>query len=370
MAGPVVLFAEEDTLFRLMETALNRTLSPKAEKALHYFFGENISKPVDYLKSLQSSLGLPADIKGVVCEQEEKLQEFLKDADFLVVERPLITREMLKQCRDRLKLVQKFGSDYKEIDIVAAKEMGIPVAKLLRVSTISVAEHVILLILSLARNIVKAHQAAVARRDAKDGSKSEGPPKALFNWGRVPNIQRISGKTLGLIGFGENGQQVAWRVHALGMKINYYKRNRVEKSIEKKVDAQYVPTLFELMERSDFVSVHVPYGPPTEKMITYEVLSHMKPSAYFINTSRGGLVDENGLYRILSERKITAAALDVYRWEPVPTDSPLLGLDNIVWSTHNAGGAPEFMLEETRDVLQNIGRVLRGEEPENWVNRP
>ena len=370
MAGPIVLFAEEDTLFRLMETALNHTLSPQAEKALHYFFGEDIRKPVDYLKGLQSSLGLPADIKGVVCEQEDKLEELLKDADFLVVERPSITREMLRKCRGRLKLVQKFGSDCREIDIVAAKEMGIPVAMLLRVSTISVAEHVILLILSLARNIVKAHQAAVARRDAKDGSKSEGPPKALFNWGRVPNIQRIHGKTLGLIGFGENGQQVAWRAHALGMKINYYQRNRVDKEIEKKVDARYIPTLSELMERSDFVSVHVPYGPPTEKIITYEVLSHMKPSAYFINTSRGGLVDEKGLYRILAEKKITAAALDVYRWEPVPTDSPLLGLDTIVWSTHNAGGAPEFMLEESRDVLQNIGRVLGGEEPEGWVNKP
>ncbi len=82
MVGPIVLFAEEDTLFRLMETALNRTLSPKAEKALHYFFGENISKPVDYLKSLQSSLGLPAEIKGVVCEQEEKLQEEFQQKEF------------------------------------------------------------------------------------------------------------------------------------------------------------------------------------------------------------------------------------------------------------------------------------------------
>jgi len=369
MAGPVVLFAEEDTLFRLMETALNRTLSPQAEKALHYFFGEDIRKPVEYLKGLASTLALPPDIKGIICEKEENLEEMMKDADFLVVERPPITRDLLTKCRGRLRLVQKFGSDYKEIDIVAAKEMGIPVAKLLRVSTISVAEHVILLILSLARNIVKAHQAALARRNAKDDSKSEGSPKALFNWGRVPNIQRISGKSLGLIGFGENGQQIAWRAHALGMKINYYQRNRVDKNIEKSTDAQYIPTLFELMERSDFVSVHVPYGPPTEKMISYEVLSHMKPDAYFINTSRGGLVDEKGLYRILSEKKIAAAALDVYRWEPVPADSPLLGLDNIVWSTHNAGGAPEFMLEESRDVLQNIGRVLRGEEPEGWVNK-
>lgn len=369
MAGPVVLFAEEDTLFRLMETALNRTLSLQAEKALHYFFGEEISRPVDYLKNLVSTLGLPPEIRGIVCDKEEKLQELLKEADFLVVERPSVTREMLRNCRGRLKLIQKFGSDYKEIDIVAAAEMGIPVASLLRVSTISVAEHVILLILSLARNIVKAHHAALARRDAKDGLRSEGPPKALFNWGRVPNIQRIAGKSLGLIGFGENGQQVAWRAHCLGMKINYFQRNRVEKTIEEKVEAQYLPSLFELMEGSDFVSLHVPYSPSTEKMITYEVLSHMKPGAYFINTSRGGLVDEKALYRILAERKIAAAALDVYRWEPVPTDSPLLGLDNIIWSTHNAGGAPEFMLEETRDVLQNIGRVLRGEEPEGWVNK-
>ena len=147
MTGPIVLFAEEDTLFRLMETALNQTLSPQAEKGLHYFFGEDIRKPVDYLKGLRSSLGLPADIKGVVCEQEDKLEELAKDADFIVVERTSITRDILEKCRGRLKLVQKFGSDYGEIDIVAAKEMGIPVANLLRVSTTSVAEHVILLIL-------------------------------------------------------------------------------------------------------------------------------------------------------------------------------------------------------------------------------
>jgi phosphoglycerate dehydrogenase-like enzyme len=369
MTGPVVLFGEEDTLFRLMEAALNRTLSPQADKALHYFFGEDISKPVDYLKGLVSRLGLPPGIKGVVCEEESRLDEFLKGADFLVVERTPVTRRALEICRGRLKLIQKFGSDYKEIDITAAKELDIPVANLLRVTTISVAEHGILLILSLARNIVKAHQAALARRDAKDGSKSEGAPKALFNWGRVPNIQRVRGKTLGLVGFGEIGQQVAASAFALGMKILYHQRNRMPQTIEEPTKAQYAPTLFELMEKSDFVSLHVPYGPSTDKMITYEALSRMKPAACLINTSRGGLVDEKALYRVLSEGRVRGAALDVYRWEPIPADSPLLSLDNVVWSTHNSGGAPEFMLEETRDVLQNIGRVIKGEPPEGWVNK-
>jgi phosphoglycerate dehydrogenase-like enzyme len=222
----------------------------------------------------------------------------------------------------------------------------------------------------MARNLIKAHQAAIGRRNAMDGSISEGPPKALFNWGRVPNIQLIHGKTLGLVGFGESGREVARRAHALGMKISYFQRSRIDENIEKEADARYVPTLLELMEKSDFISLHIPYGPGTEKIITYDVLRHMKPGACFVNTSRGGLVDEKALYRVLTEKKIAAAALDVYRWEPIPPDSPLLGLDTIVWSTHNAGGAPEFMLEESRDVLRNIGRVLRGEEPEGWVNKP
>ncbi|HVN22829.1 MAG TPA: NAD(P)-dependent oxidoreductase [Syntrophorhabdales bacterium] len=370
MAGSTVVFAEEDTLFRLMETALNRTVAPQAERALHYFFGEDIRGPVDYLKNLKTTIGLPEDIRGVICEDEERLGELGRDADFLVVERAVITRDMLERWRGRLKLIQKFGSDYRDIDTVAAREMGIPVANLLRLSTISVAEHVILMLLALARNIVKAHHAALARRDANDGSRSEGPPKVLFNWGKVPHIQLLSGKTLGLIGFGENGQQVAWRAHALGMKIRYFQRNRAARDIECSTGARYVPDLIHLMEGCDFISIHVPYGPQTERMITYDVLTHMKPGACFVNIARGGLVDERGLYRILSEKRIAGAALDVYRWEPVPADSPLLTLDTVVWSTHNAGGAPEFMLEESRAVLQNIARVLKGQEPEGWVNRP
>ncbi len=367
MKDYVVLFSEEDTLFRLMETALNRSLSPMAERALHYFFGEDISKPLNYLMNLSESIGLPSTIRGIVCVEEDRLEELLRDADFLIVERTPVTRAMIEKVRGRLKLIQKFGQDYKNIDIVSAKEMGIPVANLLRISTISVAEHVILLILALARGLVKAHKAALARREAKDSSRSEGPPRTLFNWGRVPKIEVISGKTLGLLGLGENGLEVAKRAYALGMKIIYHQRNRLPEGIESKVMATYVPTLIELMERSDFVTVHIPYSPSTEKIINYEVLSHMKPDSFFINSSRGGLVDEMALYRVLSERRIRGAALDVYRWEPIPEDCPLLGLDNVVWSTHNAGGSPEFMLEESKEVLKNIARILRGERPEGLV---
>ena len=362
-----VLFAEEDTLFRLMEASLNRTVTPRIEEILHYYFGENIRHAADYLTSLSTSVGLPITIKGMVCDQEDWLETLITEADYLVVERIPITRRILEKARGRLKFIQRFGSGYGNIDIAAAREMRIPVANFLRLTTISVAEHVMLFIIALARNFMKGHQAAVARLRATDGSRSEGPPRTLYDWGRVPNIQLVNGKTLGIVGLGEIGLEVAKHARAFGMKLRYHDQCRPAKSVEESAGAHYALTLHELMEESDFVTVHVPYGPSTEKMFTYEVLSRMKPGAFFINTSRGGLVDEEGLYRLLSEKKIMGAGLDMHRWEPIPSDSPMLKLDNVLWSTHNAGGAPEFLFEETRIVLQNIGRVFRGEGPVDLI---
>jgi phosphoglycerate dehydrogenase-like enzyme len=367
MANQIVLFGEEDNLFRLMEASLNRIVSPRIEEMLHYYFGENIGHAADCLTNLSTSLGLPITIRGMVCDQEDRLETLITEADYLVVERTSVTRRILEKGRGRLKFIQRFGSGYGNIDIAAAREMRIPVANFLRLTTISVAEHVMLFIIALARNFMRGHQAAVARLRATDGSRSEGPPRTLYDWGRVPNIQLVNGKTLGIVGVGEIGLEVAKHARAFGMKLRYHDQRRLPKSVEENAGTQYVPTLDGLMAEADFVTVHVPYGPSTEKMFTYEVLSRMKPGAFFINTSRGGLVDEEGLYRLLSEKKIMGAGLDMHRWEPIPSDSPMLRLDNVLWSTHNAGGAPEFLLEETRIVLQNIGRVSRGEEPVNLI---
>jgi lactate dehydrogenase-like 2-hydroxyacid dehydrogenase len=364
MAEKVVLFAEEDTQFRLMETALNGTASDIALKALHYFFGANIEPQLQYLKSLPSIVGLPPGFRAVVCQDEKQLPSLIPQADYLVFERTEITYDLMKYGKGRLKLLQKFGSDYKNVDLKAAKKIGIPVAYLLRVTTISVAEHVLTLILTLARNLMFAHDAAKKRIDAKDGLRSEGPPRTKFNWAQVPNIRLVRGKTLGLVGFGENAYEIAKLAHGIGMKISYYQRHQGASVWEKEVEARYIPTLKQLVHESDFVSINVPYGLPTEKMFNLDVLSSMKPDGFLISNSRGGIVDEDALYQVLKEKKIAGAALDVYRWEPVPFDCPLLRLDNVVWAAHNGGGANEFLLQENHDVLANIARVERGEKPD------
>lgn len=367
MASEIVLFGEEDNLFRLMETAIKGTPSPQAERALRYFFGEDIVEPLARLTAVPGWLGLPEDMEAVVCEDPARLADYIADADYLVVETAQVTRELLERPKGRLRLVQKFGRDYRNIDTAAARELGIPVANLTRISTISVAEHVILLVLALARNLTHAHTAARARGTSADGSRSEGPPTTLFNWGRVPDILVVWGKTLGLIGLGENGLEVARRARCLGMNICYHQRRQLSEETEAEVDATYMPSLVELMQVSDFVSAHVPYNASTEKLIGAEALEAMKGDAYFINASRGGIVDEQALYAALKEGRIAGAGLDVYRWEPVPADCPLLKLDNVVWTTHNAGGSPYFMIEESRAVLENVARVREGRPPEGRV---
>lgn len=367
MDRQVVLFSEEDTMFRLMATALNGEPSQKALDALHYFFGDDIRTQLDYLLSLPSIVGLPGKMQGIICDDEEKFPTLFTEADYLVCERTTVDRGLMKQAMPRLKFIQKFGGDYKNIDVQAARELGIPVAYLRRVTTISVREHILALIFALSRNLLYAHGKAKERKNAKDGLRSEGPPRTKFNWGRVPNIQLVEGKKLGLVGFGENGMEVAIAAHAVGMEILYYQRHQASPEREKVVDAKFIHSLKELVQHADFTCIQVPYGPPTEKMFNREILSHMKPSAYLISASRGGIVDEEALYEVLSQGKIAGAALDVYRWEPVPADCPLLDLDNVLWATHNAGGAEEFLLREVHDVLANIARFIRKDEPEYLI---
>ena len=152
-----------------------------------------------------------------------------------------------------------------------------------------------------------------------------------------------------------------------GMHVLYYKRQRLSAEEEAALGGVQYVGFDGLLAQSDFVSIHVPYGKPTEKMMGREALGKMKQGAYLINTARGGIVDEEALYEALKGGHLAGAALDVYRYEPVPPDCPLLGLDNVLWTPHISGGEPEFMVREAEDVLANIARVLRGETPTGLV---
>lgn len=356
-----VVFAEEDALFRLMEMGLRRTLTPEGEKTLRYFFGEEFSAPLKTLTTMADRLDLPRDIEVTVCQDETILEQTLTYADFVVLEASTLDKARVEACHTKTRLIQQFGRSYGNIDISTARRLNIPVANLARLSSQSSADHITALILALARNLIQAHRSVVERRDSSVPPVfAKDPPRNKFNWTQIHGFKVLSHSTIGFIGLGENSGFVAKRMRDMGMRVLYYKRNRLSPEEESKFGGVSYALLDELLAQSDFVSLHIPYGKNTEKFAGREFLTKMKRGAYLINSARGGILDEVALYESLKSGHLAGAALDVYRYEPVPPDTPLLELENVLWTPHVSGGEPEYMINESEAVLTNIADIVHG----------
>ena len=362
-----VVFAEEDTLFRLMEVALIRAPTPEGEKALRYFFGADIAAPLVALTGMAGRLGLPAAIEATVCRDAAALDGALPNADVVVLEAATLDGSRVATC-GKARLIQQFGRLTGNIDLAAAARRDIPVANMTRLSTLSCVDHITALILGLARQLVPAHRSVVARCDpALTPAFAQAPPRNKFNWAGIRGFRILAQSTVGLIGLGEISGLMARRLRAMGARVLYYKRNRLSADEERGYGGIAYAPLDDLLPQSDFVSLHLPYGPATEKFAGRDFFAKMKRGAYLINAARGGLVDEHALYDSLVSGHLSGAALDVYRYEPVPPDCPLLTLDNVLWTPHIAGGEADDMLVEAEAVLSNIAKVVRGEAPDGLV---
>jgi D-3-phosphoglycerate dehydrogenase len=258
----------------------------------------------------------------IVCTSdisEENLSRLVKDFDGILYMQALnypITRKIIESGK-KLRFIQSAGVGYERIDLEAATDDGVVVMNMPIGTTVSVAEHTIALILACSKNLVKAHENTV-----KGGWRILGFGVELWK------------KTLGIIGFGKIGREVAKRMKAFEMDILVYDpyvgKEDIEKMGGKKVDFKT------LLKESDIVTIHSPLTKETEGLIGEEELGLMKQTATLINTARGELVDEEALYKALSERRISCAGLDVYRQEPINKDNPLLTLDNVVLTPHMA----------------------------------
>lgn len=292
--------------------------------------------------------------------EKEELKELLADADFLMVSRREIDREIIQAGR-KLRLIQCLRSYVQNIDVKAAEAAGVPVATLRLIHWPAVAEHTILLVLALAKHLLHAHALVTSGYNPK----SLKPQQLAYNWVELKGITCLFGKTLGIVGLGRIGREVAKRAHTFEMKILYHQRHRLTEKEEGALGVTYA-NLDELLLKSDFVSLHVPHTFQTERIIGERELGLMKPTAFFINTSRGNVVDEVALYKVLKEKRIAGAGLDVFSEEPLPSSSPLLTLDNVVLTPHVASGFDS--IEASMDYyypkyFENIIRVARGKQP-------
>lgn len=256
------------------------------------------------------------------------------NAEAVLTNKCRITRDVMDACPN-LKFIGVFATGYNNIDIAAAKENGICVCNVPGYSTDSVAQHTFALILH--------HYSSIAKY-ADTVANGDWVYSKLFTYFNIPFFE-LSGKTLGIVGYGAIGKKVAKIALAFGMKVLIYTRTAPEND-----NSVEVVSLDELMSRSDVVTLHCPLTDKTEKMINERTLSLMKEGSLLINTSRGGVIDESALANALKMGRPAAAGLDVLTLEPMREDCVLRGLDNCYITPHIAW-APK----ETRDRL--IGMV-------------
>lgn len=265
---------------------------------------------------------------------DEELIDRIGDAEAVLTNKCRITRKVIDACRN-LKFIGVFATGYNNIDIVAAKEKGICVCNVPGYSTDSVAQHTFALILH--------HYSSIAKY-ANTVANGDWVYSKLFTYFNIP-FYELSGKTLGIVGYGAIGKKVAKIALAFGMKVLIYTRTAPQND-----NTVEVVSLDELMTRSDVVTLHCPLTDKTEKMINERTLSLMKEGSLLINTSRGGVIDEPALAAALKSGKPAAAGLDVLTLEPMRENCVLRGLNNCYITPHIAW-APK----ETRDRL--IGMV-------------
>lgn len=278
------------------------------------------------------------------------------DASILIFRRGNIDAALIA-ANPKLRLIQRIGARADGIDLAAAAAKGILVSCVPRRTLQYTAEHAILLMLALAKRLIEADDGV--RKDRWDRARVHPEHGVAYNWIGLGNLGGLFGKTLGIIGLGEVGSIAAGIARGFGMRVLYCNRNRLPAEREARLGVSYAP-LGDLLAQSDFVSVHATNLPENRGLIDAKVFKAMKHDAFFVNTARGKLVDEDALYAALTDGTIAGAGLDVHSEEPRPTPDRFATLPNVILTPHVAGGSRKGVLAEIEVILDNCRAVLAG----------
>jgi D-3-phosphoglycerate dehydrogenase len=275
------------------------------------------------------------------------------DADALVVRSATQVDAELIERAANLRVIGRAGVGVDNVDVAAATRRGILVCNAPQSNIVSAAEHTVALLLALARNVPQAHAALMQGR---------------WERSRFGGVE-LDGKTLGVLGFGRIGQLVAARARGLGMRILAYDPH-VTRERFRELGATSAASVDEIYASSDFITLHLPLTAETHHLISHDALAKMRPGTRLINAARGSLVDTEALVAALRDGTIDGAALDVFEQEPLPADSPLLGLENVVVTPHLAASTHEAQDRAGVQVAEQVVSALSGGAVQNALNIP
>ena len=285
---------------------------------------------------------------------QAELSNAVSTADILV---PTVTdridKTILSQAGDNLKLIASFGTGIDHIDFAAAKRLNITITNTPGVLTEDTADMTMALILAVPRRLSEGER--LVRANRWDG------------WGPTLMLgHRIWGKRLGIVSMGRIGQAMAHRARGFGLSIHYHNRHRVHPEIESELEATYWESLDQMLAHMDIISINCPHTPATFHLLSERRLKLVKPHAYIVNTSRGEVIDENALTRMLARGEISGAGLDVFEHEPA-VNPKLLNLENVVLLPHLGSATLEGRLDMGEKVIVNIKTFVDGHTPPDRV---
>ncbi len=282
------------------------------------------------------------------------LGEAMKTADILV---PTVTDEidaaLIGQAGDRLKLIANYGAGVDHIDVMTARQRGILVSNTPGVLTDDTADMTMALILAVTRRM------AEGMATMQSGNWKGWAPTALLGG-------RVGGRRLGILGMGRIGQAVARRANAFGMQVHYHNRRRLRPEVEEALGATYWESLDQMVARMDVLSINCPHTPSTFHLMNARRLKLMKPDAVIVNTSRGEVIDENALTRMLRAGELKGAGLDVYE-RGTSINPRLRELENVVLLPHMGSATLEGRIEMGEKVIINIKTFEDGHRPPDQV---
>lgn len=292
-----------------------------------------------------------AELVATDAVDENDLMAAVHDADALLVNRAAITRRLIEQM-PRCQVVVRKGVGYDSVDVDAATEHGVLVCTLPDIWTDEVANHALALMLALNRRLLP-----LDRRLRSGGWRSF----------KQEHMGSVTGETVGIVGYGRIGSAFGRRVTALGPAVIYYDPY-IAAPPGRESGIERVHSLEELLRRSDYVSIHTPLTPETQHMFSDEQFRQMKPTAYLINTARGPVVNQQALVRALREGQIAGAGIDAFEQEPPALNDPLLQLDSVILTPHNAFYSDPAVARMHVRAAQEVIETLSGNWPPGLLN--
>ena len=295
--------------------------------------------------------GLDLELVRLNARTADDLFPAVADADALLVQWAQITRPVIARL-ERCKVISRYGIGVDMVDLEAAAERGIWVCNVPDYCIEEVSTHTLTCLLTLNRHLL-THNSHV--KSGRWGGVPGGPPG------------RLSTQTLGIVGLGHIGREVARKATALGLSLlGFDPYLSAEKAAALGVE---LTSLEALLRRSDYVSLHCPLNAETRHLIGPAQLGWMKPGAYLLNLSRGAVVDQPALVQALASGQIAGAALDVLEQEPPAANDPLLQMDNVIITPHLASWSGAALIQLRRDTARNVVEALQGQQPRSIVNR-